>query len=119
MRGLASVPQPTRAHLETSPPDDRPSSSDVRALAQPHLAILVHKRAKASAADGTLALSDKQWESELNKLAGSRVDLAANEAERVRLIKALDQVIEAEQHRLTARSAAIPMTSRFDTNWAI
>ena len=119
MRELASARQLVAHGLEISPPDSRPELSEVRSLVQPHLAILVHKRARAYSKEETGAPSDERWRSELNRFADRWAHLAANEAERAQLIAVLDQIVVDEQQRLAAESSAIPMTSRFDTSWAI
>jgi hypothetical protein len=93
--------------------------SSVRAHSQPYLAILVHKRAKAYANTETSGRPDTRWSDELNRYADFWPHLAANANERAQLIDALDRIVAEEQRRLQSQSGAMPMTSRFDTSWAI
>jgi hypothetical protein len=117
MRELASIGQ--LASLETVRSEERPTQADVRAAAEPHLPILVHKRSKAHG-PGTGEGSDPaRWLAELDRLAKRWTHLSANDAERARLVEILDRVVQAEQLKQEADSAAMPMTSRFDTSWAI
>jgi hypothetical protein len=119
MRELASASQLVASGLAISAQDARPSLSEVRTHAQPHMAILVHKRAKASAGGEVGALAGQQWLAELDRFADRWSHLAAGDAERARLVALLDQIVAEEQQRLASQSAAIPVTSRFDTSWAI
>lgn len=92
---------------------------DLRALAAPHMAVLVHKRAKLAGSGG----SDPHdpWLAELSAFA-ERVGryLAAELGDdRERVIVLLDGIVAGEQQRLAAAEAdPIPVTSRFDMCWA-
>jgi hypothetical protein len=97
--------------------DRMPSVADVRALALPHMAILLHKRAKASAS--ATILSDTRWLEELNRCADRWPHLAPDAAARTRLIEMLDRIVEQEQRQMDVQLSAIPVTSRFDSSWAI
>jgi len=116
---LVSAKRLLESGLEISQPDSKPLLSEVHELAQPHLAILVHKRAKIISGSGAQAMSDERWSAELYRLADRWPHLITSESERGRLIEALDQIVEGEQRRLAAQSSKIPVTSRFDTSWAI
>jgi len=116
---LVSAKRLLESGLEISQPDSKPLLSEVHELAQPHLAILVHKRAKIISGKSAHAMSEERWAAELYRFADRWSHLTTSESERGRLIEALDQVIEDEQRRLAAQSSTIPVTSRFDTSWAI
>lgn len=116
MRELASVGQLVK--FDFSSEQHGPSLQDVRATAEPHLPILVHKRGKASGNGHENATNDPRWLAELHRLALRWTHLAANDRERARLISLLDHVVGEEQQRLAEQVTAIPVTSRFDTSWA-
>jgi hypothetical protein len=115
MRELASVGQ--LVSLEPATPVQQPTLADVRAAAEPHLPILVHKRSKVRSVGD--CQDTARWLTELNRLANLWTHLATNDAERARLVELLDSIVQAEQVGHEAQSAAIPVTSRFDTSWAI
>jgi hypothetical protein len=99
----------------------RPAVDDeVFALVEPHLAILIHKRAKAlsSGAHG-------RWAQELDDFVRRTFfwpEPAATEAfgqmDRRELARMVDRVVAAEQAHGEAVAAAMPQTSRFDSSWA-
>jgi hypothetical protein len=117
MRELASVGQLVNPEPVSS--EQRPTLAEVQAAVGPHLPILVHQRSKANGAGVGVCPDHQRWSAELNRLANRWTHLAANDAERARLVELLDRVVQAEQLRQEAQSAAMPMTSRFDTSWAI
>jgi hypothetical protein len=119
MRELGSARWLVAGSLNVPSTSDKPSRAEVFEHVRPYMAILVHKRARASVAEGASALTDKRWSAELNRHAANCNHLAANEAERARLIELLDQVVAEEQSRMASQAASIPVTSRFDTSWAI
>jgi|HubBroStandDraft_6_1064221.scaffolds.fasta_scaffold79511_4 hypothetical protein len=119
VRELVSAKRSLENGLQISQSDSKPLLSEVHELAQPHLAILVHKRAKIISGGNAQAISDERWLTELYRFADRWSHLTANESERGRLIEALDQIVEGEQRRLAAQSSKVPVTSRFDTSWAI
>ncbi|HEY1632263.1 MAG TPA: hypothetical protein VGF56_13180 [Rhizomicrobium sp.] len=89
---------------------------ELRALAAPHMAVLVHKRAK-------LALEDERWVADLREFVGRIVWPHLNGSEHLGgrnqscVAELLDDIVAVEQ-RAAARVVAVPLTSRFDTSWA-
>ncbi|HEY2032054.1 MAG TPA: hypothetical protein VGH02_00055 [Rhizomicrobium sp.] len=98
--------------------------SEVRELAAPHLAVLVHKRAKVGAAPGTI--QDEQWLGELNDFVSRMLWPYVQESQVLDgrskncVAELLDEVVAAEQRNIheLAMADIIPRTSRFDTSWA-
>jgi hypothetical protein len=96
-----------------------PLQSELRELAAPHLAVLVHKRAKL-----VQALRDERWAGELSDFVGRILwpHLSSSETLVGRsqncVAELLDEIVAAEQNAVAAQAEAIPLTSRFDTNWA-
>ena len=92
--------------------------TELKALAEPHMAVLVHKRAKL-----VQALQDERWASELVDFIGRIVWPHLSDSEHLGgrnqncIAELLDEIVAAEQ-RAVARLAPIPQTSRFDTSWA-
>ena len=93
-----------------------PLQDELRELTQPHMAILIYKRAKFD--------SDARWRAELHEfvsrtlwphIANSELLGGRNEAHVAEL---MDEIVVAEQRREAEREADIPLTSRFDTSWA-
>jgi hypothetical protein len=102
------------------PSDWQPALHDeLRALAAPHLAVLVHKRAKL-----VEALQDERWASELVEFVNRILwpHLAASEALGGRnqncVAELLDEIVAAEQRAVAAVTRTVPLTSRFDSGWA-
>ena len=93
---------------------------EVLTLVEPHLAVLVHKRAKIRSHDGAETADETRWAAELGQFASRWPHLAANAVERSTLVAVLDRIVAAEQKRLAdaTRSPDVPVTSRFDTSWA-
>lgn len=94
-----------------------PLQEELRDLAHPHMAVLMHKRAKFGA-------EDARWHDELHHfvsqtlwphIAKSELLAGRNEAQVAEL---LDEVVAASQRREAERETEIPLTSRFDTSWA-
>jgi hypothetical protein len=91
----------------------RPAIDDeVRALVEPHLAILAHKRAKFAA---------ERWAKELDDFIGRTFfwpEPAASEIfgkmDRRQIAQMVDQVVD--EHSVAATE--LPQTSRFDSSWA-
>jgi hypothetical protein len=101
------------------PTDWQPAlQTELRELAAPHLAVLVHKRTKL-----VQALQDERWASELGDFV-SRIlwphlassDHLAGRSQNC-VAELLDEIVAAEQ-RAVARIVPVPQTSRFDTSWA-
>jgi hypothetical protein len=92
---------------------------DLRRLAEPHMAVLVHKRAKL-ASDGDSVLHGA-WLAELSLFAErvGRYLAIELEEDRRRVIGLLDDIVANEQDRLAdAAGDPIPVTSSFDMRWA-
>jgi hypothetical protein len=92
--------------------------AELRELAAPHLAVLVHKRTRL-----VQALQDERWASELGDFV-SRIlwpHLASSDKLAGRsqscVAELLDEIVAAEQ-RVAAQIVPVPLTSRFDTSWA-
>ena len=97
---------------------------EVRELAAPHMAVLVHKRTKAGTRPG--AIQDEQWFSELGDFVSGMLwpyvqeSPALNGRSKNCVAELLDDVVAAEQRNIheLAMADIIPRTSRFDTSWA-
>lgn len=98
----------------------RAFESDLQDLIAPHMPVLTHRRAKLLESGGP-----ERWSDELDAFMrqslwpflGADLDYAQRNRAFVTLI--LDVTIEREQRRnSTDGEAAIPLVSRFDTNWA-
>jgi hypothetical protein len=92
---------------------------DLRTLAVPHMAVLVHKRTKL--ADGGNSILRGAWLAELSAFAervGRYLAVELGE-DRQRVIGLLDDIVAHEQEKLAdAAGDPIPVTSRFDMRWA-
>ena len=98
--------------------------SEVRELAAPHMAVLVHKRAKVGATTGPL--EDEQWFGELGDFVSRmlwpylQASPVLNGRSKNCVAELLDEIVAAEQRNIhdLAMADIIPRTSRFDTSWA-
>jgi hypothetical protein len=98
--------------------------SEVRELAAPHMAVLVHKRAKVGATMGTI--HDEQWLGELGDFVSRMLwpylqeSPVLNGRSKNCVAELLDEIVAAEQRNIhdLAMADIIPRTSRFDTSWA-
>jgi hypothetical protein len=92
---------------------------DLRTMAAPHIAVLVHKRTKL-AEDGDSVLRGA-WLAELSAFTervGRHLATELGE-DRRRVIGLLDDIVAHEQDKLVdAAGDPIPATSRFDMRWA-
>jgi hypothetical protein len=94
-----------------------PLHSELRELAAPHLAVLVHKRAKL-----VQALQDERWANELGDFVGRILwpHIASSDKLGGRdqncVAELLDEIVAAEQ-RVAAQIVPVPLTSRFDAGW--
>jgi hypothetical protein len=95
-----------------------PLQEELRDLAHPHMAVLMHKRAKFGA-------DDARWHDELHYFVGqtlwphiAKSELLAGRNE-AQVAELLDEVVAASQRREAEREAELPLTSRFDTSWAV
>jgi len=97
-----------------------PLEQSLRELAEPHLAVLVHKRSKL-AAEADAILSGK-WLNELAEFAERIGRFLESEwqSDRRRILGLLDDIIAEEQHRQAEEASAesVPATGRFDMRWA-
>jgi hypothetical protein len=101
------------------PVDWQPAfQTELHELAGPHMAVLVHKRAKL-----VQALQDERWAHELtefvSRIVWPHVHQSENLAGRDRncVAELLDEIVAAEQ-RAVARIVPVPHVSRFDAGWA-
>ncbi|HSC60092.1 MAG TPA: hypothetical protein VLC29_02595 [Rhizomicrobium sp.] len=98
--------------------------SEVRDLAAPHMAVLVHKRAKVGATTGTI--EDELWFGELGDFVSRMLwpylqeSPVLNGRSKNCVAELLDEIVAAEQRNVRDMAMAdiIPRTSRFDTSWA-
>jgi hypothetical protein len=98
--------------------------AELRALSEPHLPVLIHKRAKYLGQNS--GASDGRWSTELDDFVTHMVwpylfdvpDVYGKSSKR-RAAEMLDEIIRAEQRRIAATTSNddIPHTSRFDTSW--
>lgn len=98
--------------------------SEVRELAAPHMAVLVHKRTKVGATTGTI--QDEQWLGELGDFVSRmlwpylQASPVLNGRSKNCVAELLDDIVAAEQRNFhdLAMADIIPRTSRFDNSWA-
>jgi len=98
--------------------------SEVRELAAPHMAVLVHKRAKVGATTGTI--EDEQWLGELGDFVSRMLwpylqeSSVLNGRSKNCVAELLDDIVAAEQRHFCDMAMAdiMPRTSRFDNSWA-
>jgi hypothetical protein len=98
--------------------------SELRELAAPHMAVLVHKRARVGATTGTI--EDEQWFGELGDFVSRMLwpylqdSTVLNGRSKNCVAELLDDIVAAEQRNVhdLAMADIIPRTSRFDTSWA-
>ncbi|MBS0277786.1 MAG: hypothetical protein JSR81_09200 [Proteobacteria bacterium] len=99
--------------------------NEMRALAAPHMPVLVHKRTKVGATTGPI--EDEQWYGELGDFVSRMLwpylqeSPALNGRSKNCVAELLDEIVAAEQRRVCERAMAdiMPRTSRFDTSWAM
>ena len=99
----------------------RPAVDDeVFALVEPHLAILIHKRAKILS-----SAAPERWTRELDDFVRrtffwpepAATDLYGR-LDRREIGQIVDRFVAGEQQREAARPAELPQTSRFGSSWA-
>ena len=100
--------------------------TELRELASPHMAVLVHKRAKVSANPGSL--EDERWFGELSDFVSRMLwpHIEASQALQGRskncVAELLDEIVAVEQQLCSMREMALadvlPRTSRFESSWA-
>jgi hypothetical protein len=97
-----------------------PLEQELRTLAAPHLAVLIHKRAKL-VAEAEEILSGR-WLAELVEFAERIGRFVAEEwqSDQRRIVGLLDDIIAEEQYRLDEMLSRdeVPVTGRFDMRWA-
>jgi hypothetical protein len=90
-------------------------TEELKMLASGHMAILMYKRAKFGA--------DLRWQEELREFVAEKVcphlAKAGVPVSKSHVADVLDEIIATELLRESAREAALPLTSRFDTSWAV
>jgi hypothetical protein len=110
--------------MEFSYGANTPLQTELRELAAPHMAVLVHKRAKVSAGRGML--DDEPWFGELSDFVASALwpHLRENEVLAGRskncVAELLDEIVAAEQrnNEHLALADIMPRTARFGNGWA-
>lgn len=110
--------------IEFSAAGEPKLKSELRELAAPHMKVLVHKRAKVGAHNGTV--EDEQWIGELGDFVARMLwpYLQNSEALAGRskncVAELMDEIVAAEQRSMVdvAMMDIIPRTSGFDTSWA-
>ena len=98
--------------------------AELRELAAPHMAVLVHKRAKVSAHPGHL--EDERWFGELSDFVSHILwqHIQASDALAGRskncVAELLDEIVAVEQrsHVEHALADILPRTSHFGSSWA-
>jgi len=96
--------------------------SDVRELAAPHMAVLMHKRGRMLGADLAGKTEPMRWARELGGFIDSRIwpylSAAAQSAGKARVFDALDALVAEGAMAAAATRSPTPLTSRFDASWA-
>lgn len=98
--------------------------AELRELAAPHMAVLVHKRARVGSTTGPV--EDEHWIGELDdfvsRMLWPHVQNSAflNGRSKHCVAELMDEIVAAEQRTTVdvALADIIPRTSRFDTSWA-
>jgi hypothetical protein len=96
-----------------------PLEGELRALAQPYMPVLVHKRAKL--ANESEFILGGRWLDELVEFAERVICyLEAEWLDRRQIVGLLDDIIAEEQQKIAdaLRRETVPVTSRFDMRWA-
>ncbi|MBI3678639.1 MAG: hypothetical protein HY243_18670 [Proteobacteria bacterium] len=119
---LATVWRLLKSGIDFPPTFERSKESELRELVAPHIPVLVHKRERFSVQDEQ---GLKHWTVELHSfidrvvlpLLGIRGEVTGND--RNRLVRLIDTFVSDEVERAKAAETTLPLTSRFDTSWAI
>lgn len=104
--------------------DDRAASleADVHSLSEPHLAVLVHKREKHF--ESLELAGERRWYAELHafvlRVLKPRLDVnpVFDGVSVDDLADMVDDMVAAV-HRRDPAASDVPMTSRFDSGWAV
>jgi hypothetical protein len=98
---------------------------ELRALVEPHLAILVHKRTRLLAPGHDFTARSARWVQELDAFVNRTFfwpQPATTEAhgtvDRRHITRFVDGILAGEQVRVMAEPEALPATSRFGSCWA-
>jgi hypothetical protein len=96
--------------------------NDLRELAAPHMAVLIHKRARLLGADLNGNTDPMRWAKELGDFIDGRIwqylDAVGQSMGRAKTFQRLDDLIAREAAALAAVRQQTPLTSRFDASWA-
>jgi hypothetical protein len=89
---------------------------EIHAVVEPHMAILLHKKAKYGA---------ERWAKEVEDFVSRAFfwpEPAATDTfgrmDRRQIAQMVDRILDEEQTRAAARPAELPQTSRFGSSWA-
>lgn len=98
--------------IDFPPSFDRSLESELHELLAPHLAVLVYKRGKFAGSD--------RWVQDLEEFVDGEIRpyLSPANASVRRLEKIVDRLIASHQ-TTSALADIMPLTSRFDTSWAM
>jgi len=110
--------------IDIASPGEQPLQAELRELAAPHMAVLVHKRTKVSEKPG--ALEDERWFGELgdfvSRMLWPYLETSAVLDGRSKncVAELLDEIVAAEQRQMAELALVdlLPRTSRFDASWA-
>jgi hypothetical protein len=118
---LATVWRLLKHGIDFPPTFERSKESELRELIAPHFPILVHKRERFDTQeDGA-----QRWDGELHcfvdRVVGPLLGFGGNMTgtEHNRFKRLVDGFVTDEIERAKAKAADLPLTSRFDTSWAI
>jgi hypothetical protein len=88
---------------------------ELKMLSAGHMPVLMYKRAKFNA--------DLRWQEELREFVSDKIcphlAKAGVPISKSHVADVLDEIVATESLRESAREAALPLTSRFDTSWAV
>ena len=123
---LREVWQMLKRGIEFAPETEPKLHTELRELAKPHMAVLVHQRAKVTADPNML--QDERWFGELSDFVSRMLwpHIETSEALQGRskncIAELLDEIVAMEQGSVAMRELALadvlPRTSRFESSWA-
>jgi hypothetical protein len=100
--------------------------NELRALVEPHLAILVHKRTKLLAPGHDFTARSARWVQELDAFVyrtffwpQPATTEAHGRVDRRHIARFVDGIVADEQVRIMAAPEALPTTSRFDSHCSL
>jgi len=98
---------------------------EVRELVEPHLAILMHRRARFLSPDVNGAVQAERWAAEIDSFVDRCFFWPApacsephSKLNRRQLAALVDHIVVDGQHRLASEKSPLPATSRFGSCWA-